>query len=57
LTTTQRSPSTLTAMEDCVFEGIAPDLAAWQFSQPQFHWGRPPPAPVPRRRTRRCNVS
>jgi hypothetical protein len=38
----------LIAMLDCVCGSIFPARAATQFTQAQFHCGRPPPAPLPR---------
>ena len=35
-------------MLDCVCESIFPARAATQFTQAQFHCGRPPPAALPR---------
>ena len=35
-------------MLDCVWESIFPARAATQFTQAQFHCGRPPPAALPR---------
>ena len=40
--------SLLTPMLDCVCGTIFPLRAATQFAQAQFHWGRPPPAALPR---------
>lgn len=40
------------ATEDWVRVDTRPSLASWQFGHAQFHWGKPPPAAVPRRRTR-----
>lgn len=37
-----------TASVLCVIAGIRPSRAAAHCTQPQFHWGRPPPAPAPR---------
>jgi hypothetical protein len=42
------SESQVIAMLDCVRESIIPVRAATQFPQAQFHWGKPPPAPLPR---------
>ena len=42
------SGSPLIAIQDCVCEAILPVRAATQFAQAQFHWGRPPPAVLPR---------
>ena len=42
------SASPLIAMLDCVCGAILPVRAATQFAQAQFHWGRPPPAALPR---------
>ena len=42
------SGSPLIAILDCVCGAILPVRAATQFSQAQFHWGRPPPAALPR---------
>src|SRR5436190_11685493 len=42
------SGSPLIAMQDCVCGAILPVRAATQFAQAQFHWGRPPPAALPR---------
>jgi hypothetical protein len=52
LTRNQWSPSALSATLDCVRAGISPRRAARQFAQAQFHCGSPPPAAVPRSRTR-----
>src|SRR5712664_1220386 len=49
----------LIAILDCVCGAILPVRAATQFAQAQFHWGRPPPAALPRiwmRINRRCAV-
>ncbi|VVT06205.1 hypothetical protein RV420_280178 [Roseovarius sp. EC-SD190] len=45
--TTQRTPSVVTARDDWVEAGILPSRARLQFSQPQFHCGKPPPAAAP----------
>ncbi len=48
-----RHPSTLMAAEDCV-RGWAPEgseRATRQQGHQQFHWGKPPPAALPSRRT------
>ena len=42
------SASPLIAMLDCVCGAILPVRAATQFAHAQFHWGRPPPAALPR---------
>lgn len=49
----QRSPSALTATQDCVraFAFSSPARRPRQFEQLQFHCGKPPPAAVPSRRT------
>src|SRR6185437_3758362 len=46
-------PSALTAIEDCVRGCARPGMsrAARQVGHQQFHWGNPPPAALPRRRT------
>jgi hypothetical protein len=40
--------SALIAMLDCVCGSIFPARAATQFTQAQFHCGKPPPAALPR---------
>ncbi len=40
--------SPLIAILDCVCGAILPARVATQFAQAQFHWGRPPPAALPR---------
>ena len=42
------SGSPLIAILDCVCGAILPVRAATQFAHAQFHWGRPPPAALPR---------
>ena len=45
----QSSPFPLTVIEDCVLGVlfIVPERRRLQLSQLQFHYGNPPPAPVP----------
>src|SRR5579883_1180119 len=45
------APSGEKASEDWVSGGRRPARARWQLRQAQFHWGTPPPAAMPRRRT------
>ena len=49
----QSSPSALTATDSWVREvaRIAPVRTPRQLGQPQFHWGKPPPAAEPSTRT------
>ena len=44
----QRASSPLIMMLDCVCGAIFPVRAATQFTQAQFHCGKPPPAALPR---------
>ena len=50
-------PLALRASEDWVCAGIVPARARLQFSHPQFHCGKPPPAADPRTCARNVNAT
>src|SRR6185436_8632806 len=54
LSRNQCSPSLLTATDSCMraVAATVPSRRPRQLPQPQFHWGKPPPAAEPRTRNR-----